>query len=52
MDKIRREATRHFRGKEWNIRKTKLMSLKQIVGTKNIRDLYRDIQQFKKGEIT
>jgi hypothetical protein len=46
---VRREASRHFRNKEREYLKDKINELESNSKTKNIRDLYRGIKEFKKG---
>jgi hypothetical protein len=43
------DPSRLFRNERGSIRKTKLLSSKQRVRTKNIRELYRGITEFKRG---
>jgi hypothetical protein len=46
---VRREASRHFRNKEREYLKDKINELGSSSKNKNIRDLYRGINAFKKG---
>jgi len=46
---VRREATRHFRKNKKEYLKAKIDELETNSKTKNIRDLYRGISDFKKG---
>jgi hypothetical protein len=46
---VRREASRHFRNKERTYLKDKINEFESISKNKNIRDLYRVINEFKKG---
>jgi len=45
INNIQCEASRHF----WNKKKEYLKAQNEEVNTKNIRDLYRGINDFKKG---
>jgi hypothetical protein len=45
----RREASRNFRNKKWEYLKGKINELPTHSENKNIRDLYRGINEFKKG---
>jgi hypothetical protein len=49
LSDIRREASRHFRNKEREYLKDKINELESNSKNKNIRDLYRGINEFKKG---
>jgi hypothetical protein len=49
LSDVRREASRHFRNKERKHLKDKINELESNSKNKNIRDLYRDINKFKKG---
>jgi hypothetical protein len=49
LSDVRREASRHFRNKKREYRKDKINKLESNTKNKNIRDLYRDINEFKKG---
>jgi hypothetical protein len=49
LSDIRREASRHFRNKKREYLKDKINELKLYSKNKNIRDLYRGINEFKKG---
>jgi len=46
---VRCEATRHFRNKDKEFFQTKIDELETNSNVKNIRDLYRGINDFKKG---
>jgi hypothetical protein len=46
---VRREANRHFRNKKREYLKDKINDLESNSKNKNIRDLYRDINEFKNG---
>jgi hypothetical protein len=46
---VRREASRHFRNKKREYLKDKITDIELNSKNKNIRDLYRDITEFKKG---
>jgi hypothetical protein len=46
---VRREASRHFRKKKREYLKDKINELESNSKNKNIRDLYRGINEFKKG---
>jgi hypothetical protein len=46
---VRREVSRHFRHKERENLKDKIIELGSNSKNKNIRDLYRGINEFKKG---
>jgi hypothetical protein len=46
---VRREARRHFRNKKREYLKDKINELESKSKNKNIRDLYRGINEFKKG---
>jgi hypothetical protein len=46
---IRREASTHFRNKKREYLKEKINKLESNRKNKNIRDLYRGINEFKKG---
>jgi hypothetical protein len=48
LSDIRREASRHFRNKEREYLTDKINELESNSKNKNIRDLYRDIIEFKK----
>jgi hypothetical protein len=48
MDNVRHEASRTFRTKKGNL-KNKINELETDSKNKNIRDLYRGINEFKKG---
>ena len=49
LNNVRREASRHFRNKKNAYLKTKIEELETNSKIKNIRDLYRGINDFKKG---
>jgi hypothetical protein len=49
LSDIRREASRHFRNKKREQLKDKINELETNSKNKNIRDLYRCINEFKKG---
>jgi hypothetical protein len=49
MNNIRREASRHFRDKKREYMKDKINDLTTNSTNKNIRDLYRGINKFKKS---
>jgi hypothetical protein len=49
MSDVRREASRHFRNKKRERLKEKINELESNSKNKNIRDLYRGINEFKKG---
>ena len=49
MNNVRRDASRHFRNKKKAYLKAKIEELETNSKIKNIRDLYRDINKFKKG---
>jgi hypothetical protein len=49
LSAIRREASRYFRNKEREYLKDKINELESNSKNKNIRDLYRGINEFKKG---
>jgi hypothetical protein len=49
MDNVRREASRTFRTKKRECLKNKINELETKSTNKNIRDLYRGINVFKKG---
>jgi hypothetical protein len=49
LSDVRREASRHFRYKEREYLKDKINELESNSKNKNIRDLYRGINEFKKG---
>jgi hypothetical protein len=49
LNNVRREASRHFRNKNKEYLKAKINELKTNSKNKNIRDLYRGINDFKKG---
>jgi hypothetical protein len=49
LNNIRREASRHFRNKTGEYLKDKINELATNSNNKNIRDLYRGINEFKRG---
>jgi hypothetical protein len=49
MDNVRREASSTFRTKKREYLKNKINELETNSKNKNIRDLYRGINEFKKG---
>ena len=49
LNKVRREAIRHFRNKKKAYLKSKIEEFETNSKIKNIRGLYRDIHDFKKG---
>jgi hypothetical protein len=49
LNNVRREASRHFRNKERKYLKDKINELATNSMSKNIRDLYRGINKFKRG---
>ena len=49
LNNVRREASRHFRNKKKAYLKAKIEELKANSKFNNIRDLYRGINDFKKG---
>jgi hypothetical protein len=49
LQNLRHEASRIFRKKEREYLKGKINELESNNKNKNIRDLYRDINEFKKG---
>jgi hypothetical protein len=49
MSNVRREASRHFRKKKRKYLKDKINELESNSKNKNIRSLYREINEFKKG---
>ena len=49
LNNVRREASRHFRNKKKAYLKAKIEELETNSKIKNIRDLYRGINDFKKG---
>jgi hypothetical protein len=49
LSDIRREARRHFRNKKREYLKDKINKLESNSRNKNIGDLYRSINEFKKG---
>jgi hypothetical protein len=48
VNSVRHEASRHFRNKTRNYLKDKIKELAMNKKNKNIRDLYRGINEFKK----
>jgi len=49
LNSVRHDASRHFRNKNKAYLKAKIEELETNSKIKNIRDLYRDINDFKKG---
>jgi hypothetical protein len=49
VDYVRHEASRHFRNKKEEYMKVKIDELETNIKITNVRDLYRDITDFKKG---
>jgi hypothetical protein len=49
MDNVRREAIRNFRTKKREYLKNKINELETNSKNKNVRDLYRGANEFKKG---
>jgi hypothetical protein len=49
LSNVRREASRHFRSKKREYLKDKINELESSSKNKNIRDLYRGVNEFKKG---
>ena len=49
LNKVRREVSRHFRNKKKAYLRAKIEELETNNKIQNIRDLYRDISDFKKG---
>jgi hypothetical protein len=49
LNNIRREASRHFRNRKREYLKDKINELATNSKNKNVRDLYRGINEFKKG---
>jgi hypothetical protein len=49
LSNVKREASRHFRNKKREYLKDKINELESESKNKNIRDLYRGINEFKKG---
>jgi hypothetical protein len=49
LNNVRRKASRHFRNKKKAYLTTKFEELQTYSTLKNIRDLYRGINDFKKG---
>ena len=49
LNKVRREVSRHFRNKKKACLRAKIEELETNNKIQNIRDLYRDISDFKKG---
>jgi hypothetical protein len=49
LSHVRQEASRHFRNKKREYLKDKMNELESNSKNKNIRDLYRNINEFKKG---
>jgi hypothetical protein len=49
LSNVRQETSRHFRNKKREYLKDKINELESNSKNKNIRDLHRDINEFKKG---
>ena len=49
LNNVRHDASRHFRNKKKSYLKAKIEELETNSKIKNIRDLYRGINDFKKG---
>ena len=49
LNSVRREASRHFRNKKKAYLKAKIEDLETHSKIKNIRDLYRDISDIRRG---
>ena len=49
LNNVRRVASRHFWNKKEEYLKAKIEEIETTSKMKNIRDLYRDISDFKKG---
>jgi hypothetical protein len=49
LSNVRQEATRHFRNKKTEYLKDKINALEANSKNKNIRELYKGINKFKKG---
>jgi chemotaxis methyl-accepting protein methylase len=49
LNNVRHEASRHFRNKKREYLKDKINELARNSKNKNIRDLYRGINEFKRG---
>jgi hypothetical protein len=49
LNNVRCEASRHFRNKKWDYLKGKINDLAINSKNKNMRDLYRGINEFKMG---
>jgi hypothetical protein len=49
LSNVRQEASRYFRNKKREYMKDKINELESNSKNKNIRDLYRSINEFKKG---
>jgi hypothetical protein len=49
LNKVRRDARRHLRNKKKAYMKAKIQDLKTNIKLKYVRDLYRGINDFKKG---
>jgi hypothetical protein len=49
LNKVRRDASRHFRNKNKAYMKAKIVELETNSKLKNVRDLYQGINDFKKG---
>ena len=49
LNKVRRDASRHFRNKKKGYLKAEILELELNCKTKNIRDLYRGINDIRRG---
>jgi hypothetical protein len=49
LSDVRREGSRHFRNEKREYLKDKINELESNSKNKNTRDLYRDVNEFKKG---
>jgi hypothetical protein len=49
LNEVWQEASRHFRNKKREYLKDKINEFESNSKNENIRDLYRDINEFKKG---
>jgi hypothetical protein len=47
LNNVRREPSRHFRNKKMEYRKDKINDIAMNSKNKNIRDLYRGVNEFK-----
>ena len=50
LNSVRREVSRHFRNKKKAYLRAKIEELETNSKIQNMRDLYRDINDFKKGK--